>query len=49
MNAGSAESPGVTAVSNRPIMHVTNVRVSGAAVNLYRFIDSSSFCFRLVH
>lgn len=41
--------PRVTVLSNRPIMHVTNVRVSGVTVDLYRFIDSSSFCFHLVH
>lgn len=32
-----------------PRGHVTNVRVFCVIVNLYRFIDPSSFCFRLVH
>lgn len=38
-------SPRVTVQSNRPIMHVTNVSVSGVTVNPYWFIDFSCFLF----
>lgn len=49
MSTRSARSFGVTVLPNRPVLPVTNVSVSGVTVNLYRFIDSSSFCLRLVH
>lgn len=45
----STVSPKVTVLSNRLIIHVTNVRVSCVIVNPYWFIDRLSFCFCLVH
>lgn len=45
----SSVAQGHCRLSNGPIIHVMTVRESSVIVNLYGFIDFSSFCFCLVH